>query len=310
MKEYCRMSKSFSTVGLGCVTFGREIDQSASFALMDCAQANGITFFDTASIYGGGASEAIIGAWRAMRRPASDPIMIATKILPPYSPRHISESVDESRKRIGIDTIDLLYLHRWDPSIETPAVLEALNNLICNRKVRMLGASNFSARQLSKALGQQTHQGFDRFCSVQNNHNLAVSDISEKFRLICTGNNIAIVTYSPLGAGFLTGKYLKGVAGDTRFAMVPGHQDIYFTEAASHRLNKLLQVAARTGYTPAHLALAWALHQPRIASVLIGARTITQLDQAFAALAFNAPALFDELELSDRIRINNKNKNH
>ena len=290
------MGKSFSTIGLGCVTFGREIDQSASFALMDSAQAHGVTFFDTAPAYGAGASETIVGAWLAAHRPVSDSIIIATKILPPYEPKHISESVDESLKRLGTDTVDLLYLHRWDPTFETPTALEAFNNLLPKGKVRMLGVSNFSAEQLGKALCRQIDQGFEYFRTVQNNHNLAVSDVGEKFRRICAEYNISIVTYSPLGAGFLTGKYQKGIKNDTRFELVPGHQKVYFNEAAFHRLGQLKMVSARTGYTPSYLALAWALHQPGVTSVLIGCRIQAHLDQAFTALAYYAPDIFTELE--------------
>ncbi|MEQ1853064.1 MAG: aldo/keto reductase, partial [Chthoniobacteraceae bacterium] len=109
---------------------------------------------------------------------------------------------------------------------------------------------------------------------------------------------IAIVTYSPLGAGFLTGKHQRGVAPGSRFDLVPGHQDVYFHESAYRRLARLEAVAARTGLSQAHLALAWALHQPGIASVLIGGRTPAHLDQALAAEALDDPALFVELAAS------------
>src|SRR5204862_2036273 len=105
-----------------------------------------------------------------------------------------------------------------------------------------------------------------------------------------------IVTYSPLGAGFLTSKHQRGVEPGSRFALIPGHQRIYFHEAAWRRLARLEAVAARTGHSQAHLALAWALHQPGVASVLVGGRTPAHLDQALAAEAFDDPAIFAELE--------------
>ena len=119
-----------------------------------------------------------------------------------------------------------------------------------------IGASNFNAEQLRNALLRQIDQGFECFSSVQNNNNFAVSDIREEFRQICAGHEIEIVTYSPLGAGFLTGKYQNGVQAGTRFALVPGHQIIYFNKAACQRLIKLQMVSARSGYTQTHLALA------------------------------------------------------
>lgn len=281
------------SIGLGCVTFGREIDPAASFAMMDHAVAKGITLFDTAAAYGGGASEKIIGAWLAERLP-SQPPAIATKILPPFEPDAIEASVDGSLKRLGIDVIDILYLHRWDPGCEMPEALFALDRLINKGKIRAFGASNFSAGQLQQVLQLQSEYSYSPIRFVQNNHNLAVSDIDEEFRQICKEHAIDIITYSPLGAGFLTGKYERKIEPGSRFERIPGHQQIYFQETAFRRLERLQSVAARTGYEPVHLALAWALHQD-VSTVLIGGRTAKHLDQAFNALSFSDPALFAEL---------------
>jgi aryl-alcohol dehydrogenase-like predicted oxidoreductase len=125
---------------------------------------------------------------------------------------------------------------------------------------------------------------------------LAVSDIIAQMKVLCAENNINIVTYSPLGAGFLTGKHLNGVAANSRFAIMPAHQDIYFNEYANQRLQKLLDVARRTRHTPAFLAMAWALHQPQIHSVLVGGRSVQQIDLAGEAIKFYAPEIFAELE--------------
>jgi aryl-alcohol dehydrogenase-like predicted oxidoreductase len=262
-------------IGLGCVTFGREIDEAASFALLDHALERGVRHFDTAAAYGGGASETILGKWLASRKPEG--ITIATKILPPYD--HID--ITPSLKRLGVDQIDLLYLHQWhETALQGDSKLEGL-------PVKQFGASNFSLEQL-RAAGS-------RFRVVQNNHNLAVSDVSDEFRAYCTVNDIAIVTYSPLGAGFLTGKHQHGVQAGSRFEIIPGHQQVYFHESAYQRLAKLEAVSKRTGHSQSHLALAWALHQPGIDTVLIGGRTPAHLDQAFAALNFDDAALFTEL---------------
>jgi aryl-alcohol dehydrogenase-like predicted oxidoreductase len=284
-----------SSIGLGCVTFGREIDEGAALALLDYAHARNVCFFDTAAAYGDGASERILGNWLASRRPASGSVSIATKMLPPYEPERIGESVGRSLQRLGVAAIDLLYLHRWDATAESPAALAALHDLVKTGKVRTLGASNFSMSQLAAAVTLQEQHGFEPFRVVQNNHNLAVSDVSPEFREFCAGRKIAIVTYSPLGAGFLTSKHQRGVSPGSRFALVPGHQDVYFHENAYRRLARLEAVAARTGHSQAHLALTWALHHPGVASVLIGGRTPAHLDQALAAQTFNDPALFAEL---------------
>ena len=270
---------TFSRIGLGCVTFGREIGEAASFALLDHALERGITHFDTAAAYGGGASETILGKWLASRKPAD--ITVATKILPPYDRIDITDSL----RRLGIDHIDLLYLHQWHETALKAA--EALEKL----PVRRFGASNVTLDQL-RDLGP-------RFSVIQNNHNLAVSEVSDALRDYCAAHEIAIVTYSPLGAGFLTGKHQNGVQAGSRFEIIPGHQQVYFHNAAYQRLARLEAIAKRTGHSQAHLALAWALHQPGIACTLIGGRRPAHIDQAFAAFHFTEEAVFSELSLDD-----------
>jgi aryl-alcohol dehydrogenase-like predicted oxidoreductase len=285
----------FGPVSLGCVTFGREIDRPAAFVLMDHAHARGINYFDTAAAYADGASEQIVGAWLADRRPASGSCLVGTKAKPPFTSSALFDSVEKSRRRLGVAALDVLFLHQWDPSAETPEVLEALGRLVRDGLVRALGASNFSAAQLERTLAAQAHHGLARFKIVQNNHNLAVREVDAALRRVCAAEDIAILTYSPLGAGFLTGKHRNGTVPGSRFDIVPGHQNVYFQPTAFRRLDLLQKVAARTGQPPEKLALAWALHQPGVASVLIGGRTPAHLDQTFAAQAFDDPALWAEL---------------
>jgi aryl-alcohol dehydrogenase-like predicted oxidoreductase len=141
-----------SPLCLGGSTFGREIDQTAAFALMDHAVARGITLFDTAATYTAGASELIVGAWLASRRPAAGSLTVATKIYPPFTPEAIDAAVAASAARLGVATIDLLYLHKWDAAAETPAALRALDGLVRSGRVRTLGVSNFTAAQLQTAI--------------------------------------------------------------------------------------------------------------------------------------------------------------
>lgn len=284
-----------SRIGLGCVTFGREIDEAAAHRMLDGACERGINFFDTASAYSRGASESIIGRWLASRRPAAGSVTVATKMLPPYEPARITEVVGASLQRLGLAAIDLLYFHQWHATAESPDALATLDALVHAGKVRALGVSNYNLPQLETALALQERHGLAHFSVVQNNHNLAVRDVSVELRQFCAARKIAIVTYSPLGAGFLTGKHQHGVQPGSRFALVPGHQDVYFHEESYRRLARLESVAVRTGHSQAHLALAWALHQPGVASVLVGGRTPAHLDQALAAQAFDDPALFAEL---------------
>jgi len=289
-------NKKVTRIGLGCVTFGREIGKAASFVMMDHAVENGITFFDTAPAYGSGASEIIVGEWLAANRSLSDSILVATKLLPPYTRNNILESVECSLSRLKIDSVDLLYFHRWDQALNKPDAFFAFDELFKQGKVRMTGACNFNTAQLSYSLALQREHGLPLLNFIQNNNNLAVQDVTDEMTGICSENGIHMVTYSPLGAGFLTGKHLDGSTKGSRFELIPGHQDIYFNDRALRRLERLRSVARRTGHSSIHLALAWALHRNGITSVLTGGRTINHIDQALSALAFDSPEIFKELE--------------
>jgi 1-deoxyxylulose-5-phosphate synthase len=273
-------------IGLGCVTFGREIDEVNSFIMMDYAVTHGISFFDTASAYSAGESEKIVGTWLNSRKYVADSVVVATKILPPYDAGSIAAAVDASRYRLGKDQVDLLFLHRWDDSVLTAETLRALDDLVRKGIVQKLGASNFSSAQLEQAVRLQQQLQLRPFSVAQNNHNYAVREYTTVFKHTCEANDIDMITYSPLGAGFLTGKHLNGVQKGSRFDNMPAHQAIYFNEEAQTRLQRLMAVADQTGYSPAQLALAWAFHQP-VAMVLAGGRSVKQLDQAIQALSIN-----------------------
>lgn len=287
---------ALTPICLGGSTFGRENSESASFALMDYALTRAITLLDTAATYTAGGSEQIVGNWLASRRPKAGSLMVATKIYPPFTPAAIDTAVAASARRLGVEVIDLLYLHKWEANAETPAALRALDGLVNSGRVRSLGVSNFNAAQLRKALDLQAAEGLEPFRVLQNASNLAVRDVDAPLRELCSARGVSIVTYSPLGAGFLTGKHRGGVEPGSRFDVAPGHQGVYFNPLCERRLARLAEVSARTGHAMIHLALAWALHHPGVASVLVGGRTTAQIDQAFAALALNGPALFAELE--------------
>ena len=285
------LGKAISQAGLGCVTFGREIDRAASFSIMDHALKQGITFFDTASAYGGGASEEIVGQWFAEKGEAAAHIAVATKLLPPFDANTLSAAVEQSLARLRMDRIDVLFAHSWHPSIEDDRVIGALNDLVVAGKVRALGVSNFNAAQLGTLLRKQIDRGLAPVSFIQNNQNYAVSDVDDALQQLCRDFNVHIITYSPMAAGFLTGKYRGAVTSDVRFEVIPGHKDIYFNDRAWERLDQLMKAAEQAGKSPATLALAWAFHQPQVSSVLIGCRTTSHLDQALAALADGEPGL-------------------
>lgn len=265
------------------MTFGREIDESASFALLDHAYEHGIRHFDTAAAYGGGASEQILGRWLASRRPAG--IMIATKAVPPYASATLQASIEQSLRRLGRETVDCFYLHRWDETLGDGA-LDVLDRARQLGLMRRLGISNVTPVALAGTLARQQERALSRFSVLQCNQNYAVSEMDRDMTDVVNAHKIEVVTFSPLGAGFLTGKHRDGVVPGSRFDLVPGHQAIYFQPAAQRRLERLHAVAARCGHAPELLALAWALRQPGVSTVLVGGRTTAHLDQAFAARDF------------------------
>ncbi len=263
--------------------------------MMDHALQSGISFFDTAAAYGGGASEKIVGQWLAARG-ARTHVTLATKILPPYQPASMNAAVTESLIRLGVSTVDVLFLHRWDESVADPEILKTLDAFVRDGRVRKLGASNFSTMQLERALALQVERGVAPFGALQNIHNLAVRSVDEPTRALCARSQIAIVGYSPLGAGFLTGKHESSVQPGSRFDLIPGHQNVYFNDLARRRLSRLKDVSARSGVPMTRLALAWALRQPQIDVVLVGGRTPAHLDQALQAQTFSEPDLLRELD--------------
>lgn len=275
---------SVSSIGMGCVTFGREVDPQSSLLIMDHAFEQGITLFDTAEAYAQGASERVVGEWMKSRK-SRDKVVLATKIHGQLSRHRIVASAEASLQRLQTDRIDLLQTHVWDDSTPLEETLGALTTLVQQGKVRHLGCSNYSASQLAAALALSKTAGCSRLVSVQPPYNLVQRDIEAELLPLCAAENIGVISYSPLAAGFLTGKYRRGAAipSGTRFDVIPGHQDIYFTEHGYQVLKKLDAESRTTVKSHAQLALSWVLNQPGITSVLIGARNRLQIDQAIGS---------------------------
>lgn len=273
-----------SSLGLGCVTFGREIDRDTSFAILDHAVQRGMTLFDTAEAYGSGASESILGDWLA-ERGIRDEIVLASKVSGNLTADRIRDSAEASLRRLKTDRIDLFQLHNWDDRIPLAETLDALRRLVETGKVRYSGCSNWQAWQLAKALLSVHERGAIRLESVQPPYNLVQREIEPDLLPLCVDQQIGVIAYSPLGAGFLTGKYRRGaeVPLGTRFEVIPGHQPIYFTDRGFRIVEELRQTADAMGTSMIQLALSWVLGNPLITTVLIGARHPGHVDQAFAA---------------------------
>ncbi|MBM4461341.1 MAG: aldo/keto reductase [Chloroflexi bacterium] len=282
-----------SSIGLGCVTFGREIDEAAAYTIMDRALEAGITLFDTAEVYGGnpGRSEEIIGRWLAGRRTRPQ-IVLATKVRPPLGRERIIASAEASLRRLQVEVIDLFQMHAWDNQTPLDETLEALELLAQQGKVRHVGFSNCAAWQLCKALWYQERAGWGRLESVQPPYNLVVRDIERELLPLCADQQVSVLAYSPLGSGFLTGKYRPGgeILKGTRMEIVPGTIPSYFHDAGFRIVDGLRRKAEQIGAPIPALALAWVMAEPRVTSVLIGARSAAQIDQALQADALGISA--------------------
>lgn len=273
-----------SSIGMGCVTFGREIDSVTSYAVMDYAFENGITLFDTAEAYAAGESERVVGTWVTSRK-CREQIVLATKVNGRLTAERIINSVESSLQRLQTDRIDLLQMHVWDSNTPLEETFAALTKVVHQGKVRYVGCSNYSDSQLAAALNLSREQGLVRLASVQPPYNLVQREIEKELLPLCDREHLGVISYSPLAAGFLTGKYLPGkkVNPGTRFDVIPGHQAIYFTDHGYQVLKELQEQSTRTGKALVQCALEWVFRQPLLTSVLIGARSTAHIDQALLA---------------------------
>jgi aryl-alcohol dehydrogenase-like predicted oxidoreductase len=292
--EYRKLGKTdleVSSIGLGCVTFGREIEETPSFTVMDHALECGITLFDTAEAYAQGASETVVGRWLQARL-ARDKIIRATKVAGVLQRERILTCAEASLQRLQTDRIDLFQVHHWSKEVPLEETLEALHTRVEQGKVRYIGCSNYAAWQLCKALWQADVHNWARLESVQPNYNLVTRNIEAELIPLCADQQIGIISYSPLGAGFLTGKYSQAgaIPAGTRFDIMPAHQNIYFTDTKFRIMEGLRAISNEVHSSMIQLALAWAIGQPGITSVLIGARNTDQVDQAFQAEAMGLDA--------------------
>jgi 1-deoxyxylulose-5-phosphate synthase len=284
-----------SEVGLGCVTFGREIDADKAWRVLDRAVEAGLRLLDTAEQYG--TSEAIIGAWLRARG-GRDALTIATKLAPPLTPARIRAGVARSRDRLGVACIDLYQLHGWDNTTPLAETLYALAEAKRAGLIRHYGLSNFTARQLDATQAVVERDGLPPPWSLQPRYNLASREIEADVLPLCVQRGLRVLAYSPLGAGFLTGKYRPGAPAPagSRFDVAPGHRDLYFSPAAFAAVEILHEVAERHGVPPAEVALAWVMRQPAVDWTLIGARSPEHVDQAIRSRTrCGDDALWDDL---------------
>jgi aryl-alcohol dehydrogenase-like predicted oxidoreductase len=290
-----------SELALGAMTFGRELDESSSVGLIDLFLERGGNLIDTADRYSDGESEAILG--RALRG-RRDEVIVATKFRwstgsgpndSGASRRYILRAVEASLRRLQTDWIDLYQVHCWDPNTPLEETLSTLDDLVHAGKVRYLGASNFAAWQLAKALGLAALHRWEPFTAVQPQYSLVVRDIELDTIPLCRSDGLGVVVWGPLGGGVLTGKYRVGEsagtgtrAGDDRPASRMIHDRI--NEQNVRIAGEVADIAQSIERTASQVALNWVLGRPGISSVLIGARNRRQLEENLGAAGWQLSA--------------------
>lgn len=282
-----------SELCFGAMTFGGrgywksigQVEQKEADALVGMALDGGIDFFDTANVYSEGRAEEILGKALGSRRME---IILATKVRGRMGPgpndvglsrKHILESCDASLRRLGTDWIDLYQVHSFDPRSPLEETLRALDDLVRVGKVRYVGASNYAGWQLMKALAVSDAQHLERFVTLQAFYSLISRDLELELVPLCLDQKLGILTWSPLGGGFLTGKYRRGEPrpqGARRSE--PADQFLQFDEQRGFDIvDELERIAADHAATITQAALNYLLRKPAVSSVIIGARTPEQL---------------------------------
>lgn len=281
-----------SPLTFGTMQFGGRADAAQSQAMFDAARAAGITHFDTAYVYNGGASETLLGG---MIRNERDSMIIATKAaFEGGSTRaNILNGFATSQQRLGLDCVDILYLHRYDDTTPLQETFEALATLKQAGKIRHIAVSNFAAWQVMKAQAVAAECDL-RIEMLQPMHSLVKRQAEVEIFPMCVDQDIEIVPYSPLGGGLLTGKYARGETGRlTEDAMYAARYNVDWMRDAAAQLSAL---AADLGTDAATLAVAWAMAHPAHPRPIISARSAAQLAPSLAALGFDmTPDLYDRI---------------
>ena len=285
-----------SELCLGAMTFGREADEATSAAMLDRFLVAGGNFVDTADVYSDGVSEEITGRVLGTRR--AD-VVLATKVRFSTGPgpndvglsrRHIRLGVEASLRRLGTDWIDLYQVHCWDERTPLEETLSTLDDLVHEGKVRYIGASNFAAWQLAKSVGLSALHGWEAFASLQPEYSLITRDIERELVPLCRTEGLAVLPWSPLAGGILTGKYRPGedLPAGTRGGET--EEPITFTyrldERAWRVVDAVRTVAEEIGKTEAQVALNWVVAQRGVTAPIVGARNLAQLDDNLGAVGW------------------------
>lgn len=289
-----RTGTKVSTLCLGSVTFGDRTSESDAMDIIDRGVDAGINFLDTANVYNRGRSEEVIG--KALQRNGKRPhIVLATKVhsrmndIDPNAAgnhrRHIIEQCEASLRRLQTDHIDLYQIHRPTSDVPIDETLGALDDLIRSGKVRYIGTSTYGAWQIMESLWTSKALGLNRFVSEQPPYHLLDRRIELELVPMAQTYGLALIPWSPLAGGFLTGKYNRDGSRPASARFQPENEDRdLFSDAAFDVLDVVSNIAKEKNCTPSQFALAWCAQQPGITSPIIGPRTMAQLEDNLGAI--------------------------
>jgi aryl-alcohol dehydrogenase-like predicted oxidoreductase len=287
-----------SRVCLGMMGFGNDsdkpwvIDEEAARPIVRAAVEGGITFFDTADTYSGGASEVATGRLLG-KLLTRDELIVATKVFMPMTPgenggglsrKHVLSAIDASLKRLQMDYVDLYQIHRWDNRTPIEETMDALEEIVRAGKARYIGASSMFAWQFSKAQQIADRRGWTRFVSMQNHYNLIYREEEREMIPLCVEEGVGVIPWSPLARGVLAGtRTREGARLTTRAGGDPFTDYLYNQPTDFDVVERVAEVASERGVTPAQVALAWLLHKPGVTAPIVGATKPEHLDDALAA---------------------------
>jgi 1-deoxyxylulose-5-phosphate synthase len=300
-----RTGLKVSPLCMGTMQFGWTADEDLSYQVLDATFEAGINFIDTADVYSrwvegnpGGVAETIIGDWIVKHNIPRHRLVIATKVRGQMgdgpndqglSRVHIMQAVEASLRRLQVDYIDLYQTHYPDPTTPVEETLRAMDDLVKQGKVRYVGCSNYKAWQLMESLWVSDKYNLARFDSLQPHYSLVKrAEFERELEDVCWSYDIGVIPYSPLGGGFLTGKYRRD--GDDVESARAGGAARYFTDRNWDLLDRMEEIANAHGGSISQVALAWQIANPVITSPIIGPRNLEQLQDNLGAV---------EMELSE-----------
>jgi len=301
--EYIRFGHTglmVSRLCLGCMTYGKPterwpwaLDEAKSRPFFEKAVEMGINFFDTADVYTAGESERVTGKtlWSLASR---DSIVLATKVFNPMGPgpndkglsrKHIMSAIDASLQRLGTDYVDLYQIHRWDYNTPIEETMEALHDVVKAGKARYIGASSMYAWQLAKAQYTAERHGWTPFVSMQPHYNLLYREEEREMIPFCADQKLAVIPWSPLARGLLTGKRTKERTETERARTDNFGKTLYSRDDDFEIIRRVDSLAEKRSIPAAQIALAWMLTKPAITAPIIGASKPGHLEAAVAALS-------------------------